>query len=255
MSTNDAKHMKYRELYNKYFSIHLSQGSTEGTPEAYDYYRRWWRQGYIRRWLPEDRRARILEIGSGPGYHLHALNRLGYTDLRGIDLSPEMIEMARTNVPAVDFSLADAFSVLPQQPGRYDLIIMFHVIEHFTRDEAIELCRLAFDSLTSGGTMLVRTPNAANPLSLRGRYLDLTHETCYTENSLVDLFRLSGFRQVKIIGLRAYNSQDKLWKQFTKSAFLLPASLLYHGLLKLAYLAEGNFGGIVNRDILGIAVK
>ena len=149
--------MKHRELYDNYFSFYLSQRGKEGTPAAYDHFYRWWKQNYIRKWLPENRQARVLEIGCGLGYHLHALSRLGYSNLEGIDLSPELIEMARANVPQVEFSLADAFAILSQQSGIYDLVIMSNIIEHFTKDEAVEICQLVFNSLRPQGIVLIKT--------------------------------------------------------------------------------------------------
>jgi hypothetical protein len=110
-------------------------------------------------------------------------------------------------------------------------------------------------SLKPQGILLIRTPNAANPLSFRALYADLTHETSYTENSLEDLLKLSGFSLVKTIGVRAYNSEDKLSKKIMKGAFLLPASWALHTLLRIMYLSEGGAGGIVNRDILAVGRK
>lgn len=247
--------MKYRKLYDNYWSLHLSRGSKEGTPAAYDYVRRWWKQHYIRQWLPENKQAQVLEIGCGLGYHLHALRGLGYTNLQGIDMSPEEIEIAQNNVKAVDFLVADVFSFLPQRQGQYDLAIMFNILEHFRKDEALEICQLIFNSLRSGGVLLIRTPNATNPASFHTLYSDLTHEMCYTQNSLADLLGLAGFSKVNVVGVRTYNSEDKLWKKAATGALLIPMSWISHILIKLMYFSQRRSVGTVERDILGIGIK
>ena len=247
--------MKYRKLYDDYFSLHVSRGGKQGTPAAYDYVRRWWKQSYIRKWLPESRQAQVLEIGCGLGYHLNALRELGYTHVQGIDMSPEEIEIAQTNVEAVDFLVADAFSFLPERQGQYDLVVMFNIIEHFTKDEALQICQLVLSSLRKGGVLLIRTLNAANPAGFETLYSDLTHEMCYTQNSMVDLLGLAGFSRVEIIGLRIYNSEDELWKKAAKGLLLVPMSWISQILIKLMYFAQPRPVGIVERDILAIGTK
>lgn len=247
--------MKYRKSYDKYFTLHFSQGGLEGSLAAYDNAQRWWKQDYIRKWLPEDKFAQILEIGCGLGYHLYALRNLGYVNLRGIDISPDMIEIAECNVSEVDFLNADAFEFLQQHKEKYDLIIMFNILEHFTRDEAIEVTKLSFDSLKNNGLILIRTPNAANPLSFHSLYIDITHEMCYTENSIRDLLGLAGFSKVDIVGIKTYNAIDKLPKKIVKEILFRPMSWMSLNLIRLLYLSQGKFIKVVHPDILAIGIK
>src|SRR5207253_5029293 len=97
----------------------------------------------------------ILELGCGGGHFLRALERHGYTDLTGIDRTPELqraFEGTHIRYRALDL---DRFLDLG---GPYQAIVMNYVIEHFVSPEAVlRVCR---DSLRPGGRVLLLTPNS-----------------------------------------------------------------------------------------------
>jgi ubiquinone/menaquinone biosynthesis C-methylase UbiE len=66
----------------------------------------------------------ILQIGCGNGF---LLSRLSGRSRTGIDLSPGMIEAARTKYPGIDFQVADAEG-LPDFGRRFDSILMVNVV-------------------------------------------------------------------------------------------------------------------------------
>jgi SAM-dependent methyltransferase len=85
--------------------------------------------------------ARLLDVGSGPGWSDFYLGALGY-DVTGIDNEPSLVELAtlradRLNVPA-HFEVADAFD-LSRYYGRYDLVFSNGVLEHFDRHVTVKL--------------------------------------------------------------------------------------------------------------------
>ncbi|MGF6886158.1 SAM-dependent methyltransferase [Nocardia sp. GAS34] len=84
-------------------------------------------------------RGRVLDAGCGAGEHTIALTRLGY-DVRGVDLSPSALALARRNaagqgVPAARFELADMVAMgddpdLAAELGVFDTTVdsaLFHV--------------------------------------------------------------------------------------------------------------------------------
>ena len=79
--------------------------------------------------LPKD--ARILDIGCGPGYFLDGMKERGYTDLTGITLSQQDIELCKSKGHKVD---QYDISFLPQQKGytdeSVDFIFLRHALEH-----------------------------------------------------------------------------------------------------------------------------
>jgi SAM-dependent methyltransferase len=71
---------------------------------------------------------RILDVGCGYGHFLDVLRALGAspTNLHGIDLLPERIEIARSQYPDIDFQVANA-EALPYVDSSFDLLLVFSV--------------------------------------------------------------------------------------------------------------------------------
>jgi 2-polyprenyl-3-methyl-5-hydroxy-6-metoxy-1,4-benzoquinol methylase len=88
----------------------------------------------VRRFLPPNRDAEILEVGCGSGSFLDFLRREGYRRMHGIDVAPEQVRPART-LGIEDAELADAAAYLGARPDAYDLIVALDVIEHFPKDD------------------------------------------------------------------------------------------------------------------------
>ena len=79
--------------------------------------------------------ARILEIGCGNGDNLVPFLQYGYTNLTGIEPSPECCDVLRQRgITAVNGTLS---SILQNEYSRerYDCIILSHVLEHFVHPE------------------------------------------------------------------------------------------------------------------------
>jgi SAM-dependent methyltransferase len=88
-------------------------------------------------WLPRVvRKGRILDVCCGTGYLAGLLTARGYR-VTGIDASAEMIALARQNVPAAAFQIADArqFRVL----GKFDgAVSTFDSLNHILSAEDLE---------------------------------------------------------------------------------------------------------------------
>lgn len=67
--------------------------------------------------------SRVLEIGPGTGKATVELLRRGY-DVTGVELSPELAEIARRNVPEAEIVVADFESWEPREPG-FDAVVAF----------------------------------------------------------------------------------------------------------------------------------
>jgi 2-polyprenyl-3-methyl-5-hydroxy-6-metoxy-1,4-benzoquinol methylase len=141
----------------------------------------------------------VLELGCGGGHFLRALERHGYSDLTGIDRTPELgraFEGTRIRYRALDLDRSLELG------GPYQAIVMNYVIEHFVSPEAVlRACRKA---LAPGGTVLLLTPNT-RALSHRvfGRYWSGLHAPRHTQlfhpENLRRLAEKSGFGTLKVI--------------------------------------------------------
>ncbi|HBL25193.1 MAG TPA: SAM-dependent methyltransferase [Deltaproteobacteria bacterium] len=110
----------------------------------------------VRDFLPRLDKARILDIGCGPGNQARSLADLGY-DVVGIDISAEAVAEAQRHVPEGCFHVADVYdlpcSVLE---GKFDVVIALEVIEHLYHPG--RLLQAADGCLRPGGTLILSTP-------------------------------------------------------------------------------------------------
>jgi 2-polyprenyl-3-methyl-5-hydroxy-6-metoxy-1,4-benzoquinol methylase len=150
----------------------------------------------VRYTFPENKSARILDIGCGHGALLHLLRRLAYHDVRGIDVSPEQVAAAkRLGIDGVE--QGDFIPALQQcADDSHDVIVALDVIEHMTKPELLLLADEIHRVLKPGGRWVVHVPNAESPFFGRVRYGDMTHELAFTRVSLDQLLRTCGFSSV-----------------------------------------------------------
>lgn len=147
--------------------------------------------------LPADKTAPILDFGCGDGQLLSVAQKLGYSNLSGVDLSKGLLEKAarRTSAklhhgPGLDFlkSSADA---------RFEVIIAYDVFEHLTRPELLAICREVSRTLKAGGRLILHVPNGASPFCGRDLWGDITHERAYTQSSLAQVLLPLGFKDIE----------------------------------------------------------
>ena len=176
-------------IYARYATAIQDAGARFDYPGALRWSRPYRR--YLRGWLPLNHDAAILEVGCGSGHLLHLLGRLGYSDVTGVDLSPEQVALARQVCPNV--VEADAIEWLKGKDGQYDLIVALDVVEHLRKEEVLLFLDACCDSLKPGGRLILQTPNAESAFGLGIRYGDFTHEVGFTPDCLARLLALSGF--------------------------------------------------------------
>ncbi|HEV7774429.1 MAG TPA: class I SAM-dependent methyltransferase [Conexibacter sp.] len=73
-------------------------------------------------------RGRALDAACGTGRHARRLVELGH-DVTGVDLTPEMLERARAEVPQATFAEAD-LRALPFEDGAFDLAVCGLALAH-----------------------------------------------------------------------------------------------------------------------------
>jgi SAM-dependent methyltransferase len=205
---------------------------------------------HIKNWLPTDRKTPILDMGCGDGKFLFMLKQRGYTDLTGVDLSSEQIEMARQWCSGARVIMGDVGEFLRENPEKFGLITGFDVIEHFRKEELLPLLSLINGALISGGRVILQTPNAVSPWVGTVAYGDITHEWFFTPQGLAKILNLQGFTKFEaracephIHGLKSL-IRAGLW-QLVKASYAL-VNFIETG---------GGYGGIYTRVFLATAMK
>lgn len=142
-------------------------------------------------------RGRLLDVGSGKGHFLAAARRAGW-DATGIEFSTAAAEEARRRY-GVETLVADWSTVALN--GKYDVITMWHVLEHLP-DPAAAM-RRARSLIAPDGRLVISVPNGS---SLQAQvfgpswfHLDTPrHLYHFTPTSLCRLAERTGFEVVRL---------------------------------------------------------
>ncbi len=199
--------------------------------------------------LPPDRSTPVIDIGCGSGGFVHYLRRIGYLDVRGIDLCASQVAAARA-LGIEGITREDAWEHLSPRIPVYGAVVARDLVEHFTREEVIDLFSLIETSLLPGGVLLIQTVNLESPFSLRYRWGDLTHETGFTSYSLEAALLLAGFREAASFPAPPVPSYS------LKSAVRSVLWKAIEGLWRFALMVESGEGrGIFTANLVTVARK
>lgn len=192
--------------------------------------------------------GKVLDIGCNKGYLLAALREIGFTDLHGIDLSPQDIEIAQRIAPQAHLACTDAFQYLEQHPNHFDVIIIKAVLEHINKQNVLPLVEKMHEALKSNGVLLIDVPNMDWLFAGHERYMDFTHEVGFTKESLRQVLR-NVFTDVVVAPVEHNDAES--WRTSMKRRF---ARALLTKLLLWAD-PQGASNPIWARSIIGVGRK
>jgi len=136
--------------------------------------------------------SRILDIGCANGGLIAALQHRGYDNVCGIDPAPSCVEQARRVATADVWT--GTFSALPAGIGKFDGVILSHVMEHVRElRPAIDRVR---EMLNPDGWIYVEVPDAVRYVAfLVAPFQDFNteHINHFSTISLANLCRRTGF--------------------------------------------------------------
>ena len=234
-----------RDVYEVYAESTRSEISRDLdlTAQARQFAARW------ARFLPRDRALPILDLGCGAGDFLWFLQRSGYRELYGVDVSAQQIELARQRTVA-QVSICDALRYLQDYSERFVVVSALNLLEHFTYDELMPLMASIRKALRPGGMLLATVPNAASPFGCATRYWDLTHQVSFTPASMTQLLMISGFSAVRFA---EYGPVVHGLKSGVRMAFWQVVRAIYY-LYQLIEVGGDRFR-IYTRDMCVVAFK
>lgn len=182
-------------LYERYVTQHLhadveSLRQTLKAPQPYF-------EQVIRTHLPKNPAAAIVDLGCGYGLLLQLLRNKGYRNLTGIETSAEQVTVAQ-QLGVTSVRQGDILETLSTAtPESFDAVIAFDVIEHFTKDEVLDIFQGAHLCLKTGGVFLLHVPNGEAIFPGRIFFGDFTHQTAFTVRSLQQVAAYAGFSEIR----------------------------------------------------------
>jgi SAM-dependent methyltransferase len=185
-----------KQLFDNYARHYESMAVIERLPDDIERLKR----DRLPRWIDEvPRNSRILDAGCAQGHLLAALQRVGFTDLTGVDLSSQLLQTASRLVPCARLIESDIRDFLAGCPDEAFDIIFFHdVLEHLPREVTIPLLQAFYRVLAPGGRLSLRVPNLGALTGGQNAAIDFTHITHFTEHSLLQVLEAAGFDPTRV---------------------------------------------------------
>ncbi len=202
---------------------------------------------YYRQYLDESDKPnlRILEIGCGEGWLLSILSDRGFNHLTGVDMSPEDIQKGHTRWPLLDLICADAMEFLREKSSKFDVILLKAVLEHVSKTSVMPFLELIDGALSPKGVVIIDVPNMDWLFASHERYLDFTHESGFTKESLAQIMR-NVFSNVEITP-----ADNLLFGRWPKRLARRAARSVIRSLLYIAD-PEGAGNPIWARSLVGV---
>jgi 2-polyprenyl-3-methyl-5-hydroxy-6-metoxy-1,4-benzoquinol methylase len=243
-------------------SFYLSKDKLQADYDPVRFQREWY---LFRHWVPQ---GKVLDVGCSTGGFLRGLKRFGDYELVGQDVSLGALEQASLEGIHV---LRDSFLDLPDEPGSYDAITFWAVLEHVF--DPFAFLSKASSLLTHSGICVLLVPNlhslAMRCLGSRYRYVMAEHLNYFSAAALACLVERLGDWRVEQVTSTHFNPvvilQDAIkprqevpdaerarllkrtntWK---RSRFLSPVKALYGGV-------ESALSGIMAADNLVVVLR
>lgn len=234
-------------LLARYVATHPSVGAAVAGLER--------RKPYLRKLVddhfPDDRRAAILDLGCGHGALIWAARLAGYSNIGGIDASPEQVATAaELGIEGVHHG--DLMATLAATPSAgLDVVVLYDLFHYFRPDEQIAIIDQVLRVLKPGGRWILHVPNGEALFSGRMRYWDQLAVTAFTRASIAQLLLASGFAAV-------HCHEDQPVAHGVKSAARWILWRIMRGILRLALAVETGESGreaIFSQCLLAVAIK
>jgi len=188
--------LNYRQIfYENYYSSQLGRQAPDYAAKLAEESSQFEKE--ILPLIRADKNARIIDLGCGIGSLVWLLQQKGFENASGVDVSEEMVNVAG-NLNIRNITKEDLIPFLKSNKNQFDVILGMDIIEHFTKDELIELLQLLKDALRAGGQAIFRTPNMDAPFGSIFSSGDFTHENYLNSSSARQVMMNLGFKKIEV---------------------------------------------------------
>ena len=140
--------------------------------------------------------AAVLDVGCGPGVPVVRTLARRYT-VTGVDISAQMIERARQNVPEATFIHGDIMSV-DVPAAHFDAVVSFYAIFHLPREEHAALFVRIHRWLRPGGYLLATVGLHDEPAYTEEFFGETMHWSNYSLEATQAMLKNLGFNLINV---------------------------------------------------------
>jgi 2-polyprenyl-3-methyl-5-hydroxy-6-metoxy-1,4-benzoquinol methylase len=225
---------KYRDvLYSNYHSTQSGRASLTDAKSLFEREKLRFQMELLPLMNSVSKSARIFDMGCGSGSLLSVLGDAGFENAFGMDLSQEQVDLAH-KMGVNQVQLGNALDFIKNSGEQFDVITGTDIIEHFTKDELVELLQTIQSKLKPGGKAIFRTPNLDAPFASIFANGDFTHENYLNASSAQQVHLACGFNKVNVYPSKM-NIQNPI-KEILRKCIAAPVFLSY----KLSIFASGR---------------
>ena len=189
--------LQYRELfYKQYYSSQLGRKSVNYNKKLKEETSQLQRE--ILPLMPSNKDGIIVDLGCGIGSLVSMFLTSGYSQSSGVDVSEEMVNVAH-QLQINQVIQGDITEFLKAHKNHFDVITGIDIIEHFTKDELVNLLLQIKEALKPGGIAIFRTPNLDAPYSTIYANGDFTHENYLNPSSAKQVMLNCGYGEVAVL--------------------------------------------------------
>jgi 2-polyprenyl-3-methyl-5-hydroxy-6-metoxy-1,4-benzoquinol methylase len=155
---------------------------------------------------------KILEIGSGYGWFVEKMKNEGYI-IDGVEVGQDRAQLAyhRSGIKLINHNFM--FTPLETMSENYDVICMFHVLEHIS--DPLKFLNNVKKCLKPFGKLIVEVPNYDDyikqlSLAYNNAVYFRAHLSYFTPDTLTATLGKTGFSEIKINGVQRYSVENAI---------------------------------------------
>ena len=101
----------------------------------------------------------VLDVGCGTGAYCNWFKEYGAKSVTGVDISEDMIKIAKETYPELDFSVASVYD-LGEFEGKFDVVCGIYLFDNAETEDQLKLMHVELAKcLKPGGTILFPVPH------------------------------------------------------------------------------------------------
>ncbi len=156
--------------------------------------------------------AKIFEIGCGPGnITKYLLSKRPDFDIYGIDIAPNMIELAKKNNPSANFAIMDSRQI-DGIKTKYDGIVCGFCLPYMSQTDSQKLISDCYNLLNENGLIYISFVEG-DPIKSDfqvGSSGDRTYFYFYNLDELTEQLKKNNFEQINVFKVNYKKAENKM---------------------------------------------